>query len=276
MKKNTALFLIASIALGAITSPAFSESDYAKRIRIATVNAGIYANEYADRASGVELDDSAPFYGAYLQWVEVGKFQANLFGYVAPDVNYSRVSGIHCNADVYFLKDDLGSLAAGIDFERIDVSMDAGNAIPGLESFEMDNAVTFALFRGGYRIARELSPTLSATLFPYVGVTLERVDGEVAVNPMGPPNLTPETTVDISDSLTYFSWGANLTVRAFHALELTGKYLMRMRDGDALSTMTAQANVYLTRHLAATYQYKYMEMEDGSDQYNLLGIGFVF
>lgn len=276
MRKNTALFLIASVALGAIAFPAFGEGDYAKRVRIATANAGIYANEYADPGSGLNLEDSAPFYGAYFQWVETGKFQANLFGYVAPDVNYSRVTGVHFNADGYFMKNELGSFAVGIDFERIDISMDAGDAIGGLENFEMDNAVTFALFRGGFRFERELSPMLSMTLFPYGGVTLERVDGEVRVNPMGPPNLTPETTVDISDSLAYFSWGANLTVRAFHVLELTGKYMMRVRDGDALSTVTAQANVYLTRHLAATYQYKYMEMTDGSDRYNLLGLGFVF
>lgn len=276
MKQNAALFLITTVALATLAAPVVAESDYAKRTRIATVNAGIYANEYGDSASGVELEDSAPFYGAYLQWVEAGKFQANLFGYVAPDVNYSRVSGIHCNADGYFLKNALGSAAAGIDFERIDISMDAGDAIGGLESFEMDNAVTFALFRGGFRFAREFGPTLSATLFPYGGVALERVDGEVRVNPMGPPQYTPETAVDISDSLAYFSWGANLTVRAFHFIEVTGKYQMRMRDGDNLSTVTAQANVYMTRHLAATYQYKYMEMTDGSDRYSLFGLGFVF
>ena len=276
VKKTSIVFITVSAALVAVAFPAFAESDYSKRVRIATVNAGLYANEYCDSDSGIELEDSSPFYGAYLQWVETGKFQANLFGYVAPDVNYSRVSGIHCNADGYFLKNALGAFAAGIDFERIDISMDAGDAIKGLENFGMENAVTFALFRGGFRFSREFSPALSATLFPYGGLTLERVDGEVTVNPMGPPAFTPETTSDISDSLTYFSWGTNLTVRAFHCLELTGKYMMRMRDGDNLSTVTAQANVYLPCHLAATYQFKYMEMPEGSDRYHLFGLGFVF
>ncbi len=256
--------------------PSWGETDPSKRVRIATVNAGWYTNEYADEGHGIELEDTGPLYGAYAQWVETGKFQANLFGYLAPDVNESRVAGLHANADAYFLDNPLGCFVAGVDLERVSVDMDAGDSVAGLENFELSDDVTVAIARAGFRASCKPASTLNLSLFPYVGYSLERDSGELTINPAGPPAFTPETRVDLGDTLGYPVWGANLTVRALYAIELTGKYLAQYRDGELLDSATAQVNVFLPGHLVASYQYKYMERSEGADSYHLFGVGTAF
>lgn len=267
--------LAVCLALFAV-HPAIAESDFSKRVRIVTLNGGWYANEYADGDRGIDLEDTGPFYGAYAQWVETGKFQANLFGYLAPDVNESRVAGLHANADAYFLGNALGTFAAGLDAERISVDMDAGDSIAGLENFGMSDDVTVAIARAGFRFAAAPSSKIRATLFPYGGYAWERDSGELTINPAGPPAYTPEMRIDLDDTLLYPVWGVNLSVRAFYAIELTGKYLAQYRDGDLLDTATAQVNVFLPWNLVASYQYKYMERPAGADSFHLFGVGTAF
>jgi hypothetical protein len=274
---NTLRILTAICALALLAvNPSIAESDFSKRVRIATLNAGWYTNEYADQGRGIDLKETGPFYGAYAQWIETGKFQANLFGYLAPDVNDARVAGLHANADAYFLGNALGTFAAGVDGERISVDMDAGNSIAGLENFEMRDDVTVAIARAGFRFAAAPSSKLRATIFPYGGYAWERDDGTLTVNPAGPPEYTPEMRIDLDDALHYPVWGVNLAVRAFYAIELTGKYLAQYRDGDVLASATAQVNVFLPWNLVASYQYKYMERLESADSYHMLGVGTAF
>lgn len=264
-----ALFFIALASLPA-------ETDYSKRVRIATVNAGIYSSEYADDAYGIKLSGSGSMFGAFAQWIEQGKFQTNVFAYYAPDVNDSRVAGLHLSADGYFLGNALGCFVAGLDAERISIDMDAGDSIAGLDNFAMENDVTVAIARAGFRFAGRPSPSLSVSLFPYAGAALEQVDGELTLDPAGPPGMTPPMTVDISDKSAYPVWGVNLTMRVFHAFELTGKYLARECEGERLDTLTAQVNAYLPRHFVASYQYKLMDESGGTSSYHLFGIGAAF
>ncbi len=256
--------------------PSVAESDFSERVRIATLNAGWYTNEYADTERGLDLGETGPFYGAYAQWVETGKFQANIFGYLAPDVNDARVAGLHANADAYFLGNALGSFAAGLDAERISVDMDSGDSIAGLENFEMRTDVTVAIARAGFRFAVAPSSRIRATLFPYGGYAWERDSGTLTINPAGPPAYTPEMRIDLDDALLYPVWGVNFSVRAFYAIELTGKYLAQYRDEDLLGTATAQVNVFLPWSLVASYQYKFMERSSGNDSYHLFGVGTAF
>lgn len=264
-----ALFCIAIATLPA-------ETDYSKRVRIATVNAGIYSSEYADDAYGIKLSGSGVMLGAYAQWIEHGKFQANAFAYYVPDVNDSRVAGLHLNADGYFLANALGCFVAGIDAERISIDMDAGDSIAGLDDFAMENDITVAIARAGFRFTGKPSTNLSVSLLPYAGVALEKVDGELTLDPAGPPAMTPPMAIDISDNSAYPVWGVNLTLRVFHAFELTGKYLARECEGERLDTLTAQVNAYLPLHFVASYQYKLMDETSGTSSYHLFGIGAAF
>ena len=243
-------------------------------IMLITLNAGMITNSY--EGNGINLKDTGAMYGGYAQYIAIDRFQANVFGYYAPDVNYSAVFGIHANADAYFLNGAWGSLVAGIDYEEISIDMDAGSHVSGLENFELVNDVRFLMFRSGPRFKFRPSERISLTIFPYAAATYERVDGTVTVNPMGPPAFTPETKSDFSDTEYFLSWGVNCSLRAFHFTEFTVKYLGREKKDERLNSWTAQVNIYLPWDMAASYQFKRMDLESGYDQYHLFGIGAVF
>jgi hypothetical protein len=212
--------------------------------------------------------------GVYAQWIETDILQGNFFGYWSPDVNYSKVWGLHGNLDGYFMNGSWGSLVAGIDIENINIKTDAGSHLDGLSAFTMDNNVLFGMVRGGARFKIQPTDNVSMTLFPYIGATREQVKGELYFDTAGP--MPPPKTIDISDTSNYMSWGINLNVRAFHFIDLTLKYLGRAQSGNYMNSTTAQLNWYLTRSVALSYQYKYMEISNGWDQYHLLGAGMVF
>ena len=277
MNKFPFSFILVMICAYLMTQavPAFSEdTNPPDRMRITALYGGVTTNTYKDSAKNISLKDSGFMSGAYLQWIETGLFQANFFGYYAPSVNYSKVYGLHGNIDGYFLSSGIGSFVAGIDIEDININMDAKDNITGLKSFTMKNNVLFGMVRSGYRFAIQPSSALRISFFPYAGATRETVDGDIRM--ITPRPNAPETVVDISEKENFFSWGTNLTVNMFHFIDITAKYLGRAKKDDYLNSVTAQATVYVSRYLSVTYQFKYMQLSNGTDTYNLLGVGFIF
>lgn len=253
-----------------------SPSSSPSMIRIGTLYGGIITNKYEDSSKGISMKDSGFMSGIYGQWIKPETFQANMFGYWSPDVNYSRVLGIHANVDGYFLKKGIATLAAGIDVENIHISMDAGSHVEGLSEFEMENNVFFGMLRTGTVLSFSNSESLGLTVFPYIGFTRQKVSGDVTVDPNGPPMMTPETKTSFSDTDYYLSWGINTTARVSRYAALTAKYLGRAEKDNYMHSFTLQANIYLSRSVFLSYQCKYMELSNGYDLYNIAGIGVTF
>lgn len=270
MKKVVFLLII-------ISGSAVFAADFSERVRIATVNGGRITNTYNNSEYNLSLEDSGLIVGSYLQWIEVNHFQVNFFGYYSPNVNYSKVLGYHANADCYFINSEIGSFVSGVDFEGININMDAGDNILGLEKFTMKNNVLFMMARTGYRIKITPSELLSFSVFPYLGVTREVVKGDIVLDPSGSPMYNPpEMKIDIDSSENFISWGVNITARVYHFTEFTAKYLARQMDKKRLDSYTVQANMYLPMNVSITYQYKRMDLSHGEDEYHLFGAGIVF
>jgi hypothetical protein len=281
MRVNKTRFTMILLAAAYFAAPSniFGQNDVPERIRIAALFGGVFTNKYSATHYGqdITLKDSGFISGTYLQWIETEKGQANVYGYWSPSVNYSRVLGLHGNADGYFLGGSWGSCVAGFDFEEININMDAGSHVSGLNSFKMQNNVFFMMARAGARFKINPSDGISIVVFPYAGATRERVSGkiEVVTPPMGPmPSMEVEDK--FSDTDYYFSWGTNINARISNYAELILKYLGRAKKNDYMHSVTAQANIYLSRNAALFYQFKHMQMEDGYNRFHLFGVGIVF
>ena len=97
----------------------------------------------------------------------------------------------------------------------------------------------------------------------------------MVMDPPGPaPEITTEENIDNNDYLGIA--GVNLKANLFHMLDLEAKYNGTFDTKVYYSTATAMANLFFTRQLGVSYRVKYMELEKGSDLYNIFGIAFVF
>lgn len=258
--------------LAALLLPLFTVPAPGAVIRIVTPYAGAITNEYADTAYGLDLSDSGPMRGLYAQWLDTGRFQANAFYYQAPDVNYSRVEGLHLNFDVYFLASKSGKWAVGGGLENLSIDMSAGSAIPGLTSFDLDNRVRFYYARAG-RYFYQSFGGLETSLLPYAGLAREEIDGEVALDPAG---FAPLIRSEIKSSDRHAMAGLNLKAVFRHFLEVQWKWMGRFKEEGRLDEYSFLANIYLNRHWGLSYRYKFMEYGSSSNSYGLAGLVYCF
>jgi len=70
--------------------------------------------------------------------------------------------------------------------------------------------------------------------------------------------------------------GVNFNANLFHMLDLEAKYNGKFDTKVYYSNATAMINLFFTRQCGISYRIKYMELEKGSDFYNIFGIAFVF
>lgn len=244
----------------------------AETIRIIAPYAGSVTNEYSNPAYHLNLRDTAGMQGLYAQWINTKKFQANAFYYRAPDVNYSRVTGLHLNFDYYLKPSKAGKWTVGAGLEDLRIAMSAGAAIAGLDSFDMANRVRFCYLRAG-RYFYFRKGVVNTSLMPYGGYAREKVSGDIRMDVTGP---TSPMTVGINDSDTQPMAGLNLNANLAHFLDVQAKWLGRFKDDGALNEYSLMANIYLTRHWGVSYRYKYMEYGSSSNSYNLAGLIFAF
>jgi hypothetical protein len=276
MKFKVLMFvaLFATISSTAV----FAEDKAPSSMTIITGYGGVITNEFQYEKYKMKEKDSGLMTGLYLQYVDPKLLQVNGFFYYAPDTNYSKVTGIHLNGDGYFLQGEWGSLVAGVDIEKIKIRMDAGSNFQSkykLEDFRFDNDVLFMMVRTGVRINALRESSASVSVFPYVGVTRETVEGTVWADP-APPIPVGLQKATFSDTDWYPSFGVNLTGRFFHVVELSAKYLGRAQKDNYMNSYTGQLNVYVTTFAVVSYQFKYMELGEGFDAYHIFGAGIVF
>jgi hypothetical protein len=260
-------------------SGVFAEDQAPSHVAVAARYDGWITNEFQYKEYDMKSKDTSWMTGLYLQYVDPTLFQINGFFYYSPDVNYSKVTGMHVNGDGYFLNGEWGSLVVGVDIEKIKIRMDAGSHLQGymmgawytINNFKVDNDVLFMMARTGARINILRDSLASVSVFPYIGATRETVTGSVSLTPPGPP-----VNVKIDEKDWYPSFGVNITGRFFHFIECTAKYLGRAKKNDYMSSYTGQLNVYVTMYAVLSYQFKYMDMGEGYDMYHILGAGIVF
>lgn len=244
----------------------------AETIRIVAPYLGSITNEYANEAYHLDLRDTARMEGVYAQWINTKVFQANAFVYRAPDVNYSRVKGLHLNLDFYYKPTAAGKWVAGAGLESLNIDMSAGGNIAGLSAFDLDNTVSFYYARSGRYFYFKSGPA-DFSMLPYAGYATEKISGEIV---MDTPSPSPARTVDIGDSDSHPIAGLNLNATVWHFIDLQAKWMGRFKDGDRLDEYSALANFYLNRHWGLSYRFKYMEYGSSSNAYHLGGVVYAF
>lgn len=256
------------LALGALLpAPARAET-----VRVAAPYIGSVTNHYADAAYRLDLKDTARMEGVYAQWMNTEVFQANAFFYRAPEVNYSKVQGLHLNLDFYYKPTRAGKWTAGAGLEDLGIEMRAGRNIPGLALFDMDNRVRFWYGRAGRYFYFNKGP-LAASLLPYGGYAAEKITGEIKMDPLGP---SPLRTADIGDSDSHPLAGVNLGATFAHFIDIQAKWMGRFKDNGTLNEYSLLANVYFSRRWGVSYRYKFMEYGSSSNAYNLAGVVCAF
>ncbi|MDD5456825.1 MAG: hypothetical protein PHV30_07325 [Candidatus Margulisbacteria bacterium] len=244
---------------------------FAKDILMMAPYYGTILNTYENSSYGLNLQDTQMMDGLFVQYLNSGLGCINAFFFQAPQVNFSRVIGVHSNADMYFGDGDKWVL--GLGYDNIVIKMDAGNNISGLTSFKMDNNVKEVYVRFGKYISIGEWFGLITRLLPYIGYGTESVGGSVTVDPAGP---APSTAKPIDDGQNYLLAGLNSKFSFLHFLNFDAKYMVMFQKVKPINIVTLQANLFLTQNWGISYQYKYMELSNGKDIYNIAGIDYVF
>lgn len=253
----------------------------ARTIRLVCPYAGTITDAYRNDGRGIELEDTGFLKGLFVQWVDPERYQWNAFVYQSSDVNYSTLWGGHFIYDRYFGAGGRGKWVAGGGVEVLRIDMDAGPRIapqimPALSGFTLINTLFIPYGRFGYRFEFRPKPLVIGVM-PWGGVQYQGVRGDLqlAVDPPGPAPLA-RVSESIDQDDVYGLAGLNLNSHLFHLLEIEGKvYGAFNGDSDYLS-VSAMANLALTRRFALSYRYKYLELPKGTDLYHMWGLAFLF
>jgi len=254
----------------------FAFSAFAKDIRIVCPYVGPITDIYKNDERNPDLKDNSFLKGVFFQWVNPDHYQWNAFVYQASDINYSSLWGGHFIFDYYFFAKERGKFVIGSGIEYLQINMDADSNITPLTDFEMINNLFIPYVRFGYRFQFNYR-MFNISILPWIGAEYQGVRGDLTMvmDPPGPaPAITTEENIDNDDLLAMA--GLNFNAILFHMIDLEAKYNGTFDTKDYYSTATAMINVFFTRKLGISYRIKYMELEKGSDFYNIFGIAFVF
>ena len=273
-------FLFAPAAFAQESSPAGEAQP--RDIRIIAPYAGL-VRSVVDAGAGdhdLELKDTDLMLGLYTQWIRPGAFQANVFAYHAPDVNYTALWGLHSNLDFYFNAGPVQNLVLGGGLELISLDIDAGDNIEvtsngttaALQAFELTNLISVPFLRAGKQWQVGSGP-LEAVIFPWAGAELLMQRGEVSfLRPDGPPGTFVAVEEDIDSTDPKALSGLNLRLSLFRFLQLDGKYSLAFDTSDLHQRASLMANLFFTRNLGVSYRWSYTETGAGSTLYNIFGV----
>ena len=110
-------------------------------------------------------------------------------------------------------------------------------------------------------------------MLPYAGYARETVNATIKLDVSGP---SPLRTVTVDDDSNYPLFGLNLDTTLAHFLQVQGKWMGRYKEGKSLNEYSVMANVFLNRHWALSYRYKYMKYDSEFIEYNLGGVAYCF
>ncbi len=243
---------------------------FAKDLLIIAPYYGNISNTYTNSKYGLNMEDTQMMDGIYAQFVSPENGQTNIFLYQAPNVNYSKVTGLHALSDWYFGQGD--KWVIGLGYDNIIINMDAGNHIAGLDLFKLDNDVKEVYLRLGKYFSAGEYYGVTTRFLPYLGYGTETVAGSIVLNPSGP---APLMTIPVYSQQNYPLAGLNGHFEFHHFITIDAKHMVMFQTAKNIRTTTIEANLYFTKNLGLTYQYKNMEQTNGSDIYSIAGIVLV-
>jgi hypothetical protein len=270
--RNTRLLMLRIILIFVF---AFSAS--ARDIRIVCPYIGPVTDVYKNDERNLDLKDNSLLKGVFFQWVNPDSYQWNAFIYQSSDINYSTLWGSHFIFDYYFLSGKLGKFVIGAGIEYLKIDMDADSSIIPLKDFELYNNLFIPYVRFGYRFHSNYGKFINIYILPWMGAEYQGVRGDLTMV-MDPPGPAPEVTTEenIDNDNLFAMAGLNFKANLFHMFDLEAKYNCTFDTKVYYSTATAMVNLFFTRKLGISYRIKYMELEKGSDLYNIFGIALVF
>lgn len=237
---------------------------------------GTENNTYIDNQYGLELKDSSPMKGMYIQSIDFKKYQWNLFIYQTDDINYSDISGVNFIYDRYFGSDESGKYVFGVGMNYLDINM-AGSQIPTamgpLDGFDMDLAVSSLYLRfGKYVNLGQTSDPVHLTILPWIGGELDHSRGTGLVDFPGPGSVGFQINDD------QYSWiaGINFRLTIYHFIDIEAKHMITYNHDQCYNKSTALVNLFFSRNLGLSYRYNIQEDSMGKDSYGLWGIVFMY
>jgi hypothetical protein len=252
-----------------IAKPVLGES-----FTIVTPYYGIEDNTMEYGKYGVELEDSAPMKGLYLQNVNPDKFQWNLFLYRTEHINYSDLWGFNFIYDYYFGTHDNIKNVIGLGMNYLDNNL-MGEDVPTkfgkLPAMQMDFSVTSYYLRIG-RYYDFGNDQLHCSVLPWAGWEWDRTDGEgfVAIS----PRYSVKFPMD--DEQSTLLVGLNFKMTFHHFLQAELKHSVVCDHDDYLNRSSAMVNLFFTKNIGLSYRYNRQELAMGTDEHSMLGIAVVF
>jgi hypothetical protein len=246
-------------------------------IRLICPYAGTITDAYRNDGRNLDLEDTGFLKGLFVQWVDPERYQWNAFVYQSSDVNFSTLWGGHFIYDRYFRAGGRGKWVAGGGAEVLRIDMNAGSRIapaglPALSGFTLLNNLFIPYGRFGFRFQFRPKPLVVAVM-PWVGAQYQGVRGNLdfAVDPPGPAPLV-KVSENIDQDDFFGLAGLNLNSHLFHLIEIEGKVYGAFNGDTDYMSVSAMANLSLTRRCALSYRFKYLELPKGTDLYHLWGL----
>lgn len=243
----------------------------AETVRVVVPYFGSITDKYANAPYRLDLKDTGGLCGVYAQWINTEKFQANAFYYAAPDVNYSRVDGLHLNFDYYVLPAKNGKYAVGGGLESLRVDLEADHKVAGYSYLALKNDILYYYGRAG-RYFYFRPGAFDVSLLPYAGYAFEKVTGDIYADFTGPGYYRG----DIKDSSSYPVGGVNLGASYRHFIEAQAKWMRRFRSDGPLDDYSLMLNFFVSRRVGLSYRFKYMDEAEGSVSYHMGGVAVAF
>ncbi|TVQ35692.1 MAG: hypothetical protein EA384_15885 [Spirochaetaceae bacterium] len=276
-----------SVAVSLLLGSAVLSVAQPRDIRIVAPYAGRVTSVYQrDSDYGdIELKDSDLMLGLYTQWIRPGSFQANMFVYHAPDVNYASLWGLHSNLDFYVTLGLLRNMVIGGGLELISITIDAGDNITvetqsgtaRLEDFELQSSIVVPFLRAGKQFPLS-NRWAELVIFPWAGAEIDFIRGDLSftVPPGDPFPPAVEVETDLDDTSLYALAGINLRSTLLRFVQLDAKYSAAFDPYTWYPRASLMTNVFFTRNLGVSYRFSYMQTSAGSTLYNIFGVVATF
>ena len=264
------LLALTSALLLLYITPALGED-----FTIVTPYWGIEENTFVNEEFSLKLKDSQPIYGLFIQQINPEKYQWNLFLYRSENINYSDIQGLNFIYDHYFGVDTRNKKVVGLGLNYFQMDLSGENLPWGnrkLDGMEIDMQVFSPYVRVGkyYHFGED---KLRGSILPWVGGQWDITRGTGRVDLQGPMK---GINFELDDD--QFSWlaGLNLRMNIHHFIQMELKHSVAYHSGDFSDKSSVAVNFFLSRQVALSYRYSYLETAVGKDSYNMVGVAVVF
>jgi len=270
MQKNLIFIFFISVFIIFLDNNLFS-----KNIGLISVYGGSLGYNQEYKAKGTKTSDDGFLKGIYGQYIS-DKYQFNFFGYNTDDMDFSKIKGLHSNFDFYFKNKKSIKYLSGFVYENIDVKVSAYNRISNLYYFGVDKNINIYLLRFGL-IYKSNYKNINYRILPYIGKAYFNLDGNVVIDPYGPP---PKIVSDISQKNYYWVIGSNLNLSPLRFIEFQIKYSFYFKNNKNINNSEIMLNFFLNKSIGISYRYKFLDLNiseiENKIKYNMFGIVYLF